>query len=251
MDRNSRMIKTTLIYFIGSFGSKILAFFLLPLYTKYLNPIQFGNVDLVLSVIPLIGPVFTLQTTESIFRFLFNCDTEEKKQVSISTAFLIYCLGMGSFIICFVPYAIITKFEYAFTFSVYFITLYLSIFAQQILRAFQKNISYAITGIISTVVQAVINILLIREIQEKALLLAPLVASCIVAIYAIYKIQLWKYICLRKVSKDEVKRQLIYGIPLVPNQICWWFNGIVGKYIVSFFVGVSANGVLAVATSIE
>lgn len=248
MDRNKRMLKTTIIYFIGSFGSKLLAFFLLPLYTNFLNPEQFGNVDLILSIVPLIGPVFTLQTTESIFRFLFNCQTEEEKKKTISAAFFIYCIGMLVFGCCFIPYVKITKFEFSFVFGAYFVMLYLSIFAQQVLRGFQKNTSYAITGVISTLVQATVNILLIHSLKEKSLLIAPLISSVIVSVYAIYNVRLWKYLDIKSVSKEEIKKQLIYGIPLVPNQICWWFNGIVGKYIVGYFVGVSANGLLAVAT---
>ena len=90
MDRDKRMFKTTIIYFIGNFGSKLLSFFLLPIYTAWLDPAAFGKVDLILNIVPLIGPIFTLQTTESIFRFLFDCKTEEEIKKNITSAFVIY-----------------------------------------------------------------------------------------------------------------------------------------------------------------
>lgn len=248
MDRNKRMIKTTLIYFIGNFGSKLLSFFLLPLYTSVLEPEQFGTVDLILSVIPLIGPVFTLQTTESIFRFLFNCKSEDDKKRAISSAFLIYLLGIVFFVICFIPYVILSNFSYAVIFGIYFAALYFGIFTQQILRGFQKNIHYAITGVISTFVQAIVNIALIYKLKESSLIIAPLVASVIISIYGVYQTKLWSYINVKYINKEELKKQLAYGIPLVPNQICWWFNGAVGKYIVNYFIGSSANGIIALAT---
>ena len=116
MNRNKRMLKNTLIYFIGNFGSKLLSFFLLPIYTNYLSPEKFGKIDLVLSIVPLIGPVVTLQATESIFRFLFDCKTHEKKTKAISSALLIYLVGMLLFLVPYTLYCVITNFEYSVLF---------------------------------------------------------------------------------------------------------------------------------------
>lgn len=248
MNRNKRMIKTTMIYFIGNFGSKLLSFFLLPLYTSVLEPERFGSVDLILSVVPLIGPVFTLQTTESIFRFLFNCKNEQERKKAITSAFFIYLVGIGAFLICFIPYAIVTDFAYTTIFCMYFIALYLGIFNQQVLRGIQKNVQYAITGVLSTFVQAIVNIALIHSLKETSLLIAPLVASIVISVYGIWQTKLWEYIDFKCLTQNEIKKQLKYSLPLVPNQICWWFNGIVGKYIVNHFVGISANGIIALAT---
>lgn len=248
MDRNRRMLNTTIIYFIGNFGSKLLSFFLLPIYTAWLSPAQFGSIDLILNIIPLIGPVFTLQTTESIFRFLFECKTEKDKIKNITVAFTIYFIGIISFFALFIPYCMITKFEYGFLFGLYFCLMYLGIFVQQVMRGFQQNINYAVSGIVSTLVQGVTNILLIKLIAERSLLVAPILASFAICVFGIFKTKLYKYIDFSSFDKETLSKQLKYSIPLVPNQICWWFNGIVGKYIVNFYIGEIANGILAVAT---
>ena len=85
MERNKRLLKTTIIYFIGTFGSKLLVFFLMPLYAANLSTEQFGTVNLVTNLVPLIGPVFTLQVTETIFRFLCtsNDEAEKKKYITV------------------------------------------------------------------------------------------------------------------------------------------------------------------------
>ena len=159
MDRNSRLFKTTIIYFIGTFGSKLLIFFLLPLYSNYLTTEQYGNLSLVTNIVPLIGPIFTLQITETIFRFLCTAKEEEKSHYISNATFLLF-VGIMLFIITYIPIAIITKFEYTFLFMMYFIANYLGIFVQQILRGFGKNIDYSITGVLSTIVQLLINVVM-------------------------------------------------------------------------------------------
>lgn len=248
MNRDKRMVKTTIIYFIGNFGSKLLSFFLLPIYTSWLDPEAFGAVDLLVSIVPLIGPVFTLQTTESIFRFMFECKEEDEYKKNISAAFLIYVLGMLAFCITIVPFAMITKLENWSLFAVYFISLYIGIFAQQVLRGFGKSLDYAITGMISTLVQGVANIILIQYVAEKSLLIAPILASLSLFLYAAYKSKLYQYIGIKYLEKSVIKKQLVYATPLIPNQICWWFNGLLGKYVVLHYLGEFANGLLAVAT---
>ncbi len=248
MDRDIRMFKTTIIYFIGNFGSKLLSFFLLPIYTAWLDPSAFGKIDLILNIVPLIGPIFTLQTTESIFRFLFDCKTIVEKKKNITSAFVIYLLGFLSFLIFYIPYCVVSNFEYAGLFALYFFFLYLGIFVQQVMRGFHKNGGYAFSGVLSTLIQGLTNIILIKYIAEDSLLVAPILASLSIFIYGFFKTNLYKYIDLKYFDKNIVQNQLHYAMPLIPNQICWWFNGIVGKYIVNFFIGGVANGILAVAT---
>lgn len=240
MDRNKRLLKTTIIYFIGSFGSKLLVFFLLPLYSKYLSTEQYGNLNLVTNLLPLIGPIFTLQITETIFRFLCTAKDEEKKKYISSATFLLFC-GITVFLILYIPIALITKFQYFWLFMLYFITNYLGIFFQQILRGMGKNVDYSITGVISTIVQLLVNILMIQVIYEKSILLATIIGSTIIMIYVLCRIKFFKYVSIKNISKDTIKQMLKYSLPLIPNQISWWFNGTIGLYVLQFFEGSSAT----------
>lgn len=248
MNRNRRLIKTTFIYFLGSFATKLLAFFLLPIYTKWLTPFQFGTIDLVLSIVPLIGPIFTLQITECIFRFLFDCKTEREKKLNITNAIVIYFLGMIIFFISYLLFNIIYGVYFDKYFVIYFILLYLSIFIQQLTRSFQLNLVYSISSILSAVVQGVTNVLLIKLFQEKALLIAPALGFLLIILFGGARINILSYIDLTLIDKKIMYKQLKYSLPLIPNQICWWFNGAVGKYIVNYYLGTSLLGILAITT---
>ena len=45
MKELKRLIKTTGVYFFGTVGTKLISFLLLPLYTAYLQPSQYGQYD--------------------------------------------------------------------------------------------------------------------------------------------------------------------------------------------------------------
>lgn len=247
MERNKRLLKTTIIYFIGTFGSKLLVFFLMPIYAAHLSTEQFGAVNLVTNLVPLIGPVFTLQVTETIFRFLCTSKSDIEKKQYISNTFIIYLFGVLTFLIIYIPISIITKFEYPYLFILYFVFNYLSMYLQQVLRGMKKNIDYSITGIVSTLIQLIINILLIKYIHERSILVATIVGAIVIAIYSFIRIKFYKYIDVTLFNKKIIKDMLKYSLPLVPNQISWWLNGTAGLYILKYFCGVSATGLVSFA----
>lgn len=247
MNRNKRMLKTTLIYLIGTFSSKILTFILLPVYTNNLNLDEYGIVNLVTNIVPLIGPIFTLQITDSIFRFLCNNKNNHNKKISVTNSFLILCIGFITFTLLYIPICILIKFNYFWLFYLYFIFNYFGIYTQQLLRGENKNIDYAITGVLATLIQLSINILLITRIKENSILLGLLVSSLAITLYGMARVRIFKLIDLKLISKEEIKKQISYSIPLIPNQICWWFNGVAGLYIVKYFLGGDMTGIISFA----
>lgn len=250
MNRGSRVIKTTAIYFIGNFASKLLTFFLLPLYTVYLTSEDFGNVDLLISTLPLIAPIFTMQVTESVFRFLCSSENMEEKKEIITNSIIIFFIGIMVFIVLYIPFVIRFNLPYALLFFLYFLITYLGIFFQQILRGLQRTTEYALTGVISTVIHATMNILLIVKFKMagESLLISSVAGSLVVTVFIALRIKIWKLIKLDKISKEEIKKQLVYGIPLIPNQISWWIIGLLGKYILLYFHDSSDNGILAMSS---
>ncbi len=250
MSSANRMVKTTAIYFIGNFASKLLTFFLLPIYAAYLNPDSFGTVDLIISTLPLIAPVFTLQSTESVFRFICGEETEQKIKSSITNALAIFISGMTVFSVLFIPITTISKYSNSGLLYLYFIFTYVGIFSQQVARGVKKNKEYAVAGVMTTIIQAALNIILIVsfKMQAESLLISASVASLAITIYLVYKSNMWKYISFKLINKLELKSQLKYGIPLIPNQICWWANSAFCKYVLVYFWGTGDNGVFAFAS---
>lgn len=245
--RDKKMLKTTIIYFIGTFSSKVLTFILLPLYTNVLAVEEYGKINLIISLLPLVGPIFTLQINDAIFRFLCNENNEKKRNEYLTNSFIIFMFGIIAFVLLYFPLCAIFKFDYSFLFFFYFAFNYFGLYVQQVLRGLKKNFNYSISGIIGTIVQLLINIFLISSLREECILISAILSSLCISVYGLICSGFFKKIDLKTISKKTIIEQLKYSIPLIPNQISWWFNGIAGIYLVEYFCGTYATGLISFA----
>ena len=102
-NKNKSLIQGTIIYAIGSFGTKILSFLIVPLYTYYISTTDMGVYDLLNTTASLLAPIITLQISDAAFRWMVReRDTADKYikatlQVllgnSVIAAVLIYIIG--------------------------------------------------------------------------------------------------------------------------------------------------------------
>jgi len=72
--KSRNLIEGMLIYAIGNFGSKILVFLIVPLYTYYISTEDMGNYDLVLTTVNLLTPIVTMQISDAAFRWMIRTD---------------------------------------------------------------------------------------------------------------------------------------------------------------------------------
>ena len=93
--RNSYLIKNTIIFTLGNLGSKLISFFLIPLYTNALTTAEYGVVDLVATVGTVAVPILTLNICESVMRFALDKDANTRKITQIGTGILLIGMMVG------------------------------------------------------------------------------------------------------------------------------------------------------------
>ena len=81
MDKYGKLVSNTMLLSIGSFGSKLLVFFMVRFYTGYLTPADYGTADLITQTATLLIPLVTLGITESVFRFAVNVSSGSRRRV--------------------------------------------------------------------------------------------------------------------------------------------------------------------------
>ena len=75
--------KNTVLFTVNSFGSKMISFLLVPLYTYVLNAKDFGTADLVTSTVSLLIPILTLNIQDAVLRFALDKDKNKKDVIRI------------------------------------------------------------------------------------------------------------------------------------------------------------------------
>jgi O-antigen/teichoic acid export membrane protein len=89
MEKYKYLFKNIGLLTISNFGSKILVFFLVPLYTRVLSTAEYGSYDIVITTINLLLPILTLSISESVMRFTLDKNNDPKETFTIGLKIVI------------------------------------------------------------------------------------------------------------------------------------------------------------------
>ena len=82
-----RLGKHSVIYGLGGLVSRIIAVLLLPLYTRYLSPGDYGKVETLIALTTVIGIVLRMGISSAFFRFYFDSAEPESRRLVLRTSF--------------------------------------------------------------------------------------------------------------------------------------------------------------------
>lgn len=242
-------------YGAGSFIPQLIGFLLLPLYTRFLSPADYGIADLCTSIGAVFVVITKLGLPGAVARFYFDfTDKEELKEyVRTIAAFLLVestVLGAAAMALTalvgprlfneipFYPYFFLTYLNAPFT--------VLSDLQRRLLQAEEKARHTALLNVSSAGIAIVLNVLFVAGFGWGAtgLLLSVLVTSAIFSCVAVVQLRDHFRGGLRM---ESIGPSLRYGVPLVPNHIGGWLLQM-GSRVVLASVGSSVQlGIFAVA----
>jgi len=84
-----RIAKHTSIYAIGNISRQLVGFIMLPIYTRFLTPADYGVVGLMTFAISLIEPLFGARLGQSVPKFYYDTQDKPKQAKVVSTALII------------------------------------------------------------------------------------------------------------------------------------------------------------------
>lgn len=249
MDKNKKLIKDTVIYGISTFGSKLINFILLPLYTNYFTSSEYGKWDLITTTVTLLIPFISFELTNAVYRWLLEEEDLDKKKEIISTNFIYIIRNLIAFSFLGI---ILINFIKIPHFSLILLMINLDIlsdFVKKCLRGFGYNKQFALMGIIQTVVTLLTNIfcIFVLKMRIETFFVGSITGSASVLVIGWYILRLHKYLSIYKYSKKSISSFLKYSIPMIPGAISWWVMNASDRYLINIFLGLSANGIYAVA----
>lgn len=250
MDREKKLLKNTVVLSVGNICTKLITFFLLPLYTAVLSTEEYGIVDLLNTIVSLLLPILTFHIEQGAFRFLLDERDNNKKISIISSSFFVVLLQLFIYFLVFIFVSRFINNEYKWYLLLNLVLYSFSTLFQQYARGFNNNVLYATSSFISAFSTIICNILFIAKLKYGAhgMLLANAIGQLFCVIYIFIKLKLYKLISAKSVSKTILKKLFKYSLPLIPNSICWWIFNASDRIIVSFFLGMSLTGVLSVSS---
>lgn len=249
MSKKKDLAKNTLIIGIGKISTQLVSFILLPLYTIYLSPGDYGFIDLALTYVLLIVPAVTMQMEMAVFRFLIDARSDEnRKREVISNAFRIVCVATLLLISFYSIFSNFIYIKYGWYVLINICATIFSSFFLQVARGLGDNKKYATASIISGIAMFIFAIFLVVvfDMGVVGILASIIIANLICLAYILISLNLKKYINLG--LNSTLKRDLMrYSIPLIPNGISFWVINASDRTILSIIMGLAANGIYAVS----
>lgn len=239
---------------ISNFGSKLLAFILVPLYTSVLTTEEYGNYDFINTTISLLIPLLTIDISGAALRFLLDKKSNKKSIISYSLLLTIISIFIVFFGLIINHYFSLIRIidDYAMFFLIFYISSLIYTTLQNVARGLDKLKSIAIVGFINSVLVLTLNILFLLkfELGLNGYFLAYIISNFISSIYLILDCKIYSYISFTSSDKTLISKMNKYSFPLMFNSIGWWVNNVSDRYMVTYMISSSANGVYSLAYKI-
>lgn len=250
--RFGKLFSDTVILAIGTFGSKLLVFLLMPLYTALLSPSQYGTAELITGTANLIMPFACVGITNGIFRFAAEKGTD--REGVFSSGMVLLGAGLcGTVLLGAVALCI----GAAWRTEIFLVVLYvlaadLQAVCAQYVRAVDRTRLFAVQGILNTLVTVGFNILFLMafDLGVTGYVLSTVVGNLLTTAFLVVSARLWRVFRLSHVSRTAMRELFRFSLPMVPTTICWLITDLSDRYLVSWFCGEAVNGVYSAAYKI-
>lgn len=254
MDKYKYLLKNIGVLTLSNFATKLLSFFLVPLYTSILTTVDYGTYDMFNTTIGVLLPILTLNIQEGVMRYAMEKDYSRKAVVTIGTRYLL----SGSIIVAALlgVNGVLELNEIAKNYGIYFFLMFftqaLSGMVTFYTRGIDKISDLSISSVIASVTTIGLNILFLAGFKWglTGYFIANIIGPLSQDVYLLLRGQILKDIDLKKTYETEAKQLLDYSRPLIANSIAWWVNNASDRYIVVFFCGLASNGIYSVASKI-
>ncbi len=251
MNKYRQLVFNTLIFGISTFSSKLLVFFLMPLYTRVLTTTEYGVVDLIVQTANLLLPIVSLTMGSAVIRFAL--DKKYSKQAVFTVGVNVLLLG---FLVLLIASPLLMLLEmirgYEPLVVIYVMTACGRTLCTQFVRGRKLVRLFAFDGVMSTVTTIIFNVLflVVFKMGITGYVLATITADFISIVFLFIAGGLRRYYKPRQRLRTLYKEMLKYSIPLIPTKVSWWFTNVSDRYLVTYFVSAAANGLYAIGNRV-
>ena len=250
-----KLVSNTIIFALGSFSSKVLVLFLVPIYTNFLTTEQLGQTDLIVQIANWLIPIFSLTVYEAMIRFGLDKAVDNKKVFTIGNAVVFSGLAALCIIMPIVKLTgIMDKYvgEYTILLCIYVCTASLRWVYSSFVRSLEMVRLFAFDGLLATFMTLMWTAILIIgcKMDVKGYLLAIILSDLCSFLFLTFAAKLWRYIDFKHIDRELLNAILRYSIPMIPAQVLWLLTNTCDSFMSASYLGKSSTGILSAAYKI-
>jgi O-antigen/teichoic acid export membrane protein len=253
LDKFRTLLGHTLIYGLGNYGIKIVGFLLIPLYTRYLDPTDYGVMALVSMYTQALFVLMNLGQSVSLFRFYYDHDSEEARQRVVAAALwivLLFAVPLSA--IPFLFPGALARWLLADEALWYLMwigtgTVLAKVLLRMpfsIMRAKEQSKRYALWSLARNALATVLAVALVAGFHMRAtgVVLSQLLGEVVMCVlltgmtFRMLRVGFhWK----------DIREQLVFGLPLVPAGIAAFVLDLTNRWFLKHYYSVAEVGVFS------
>ncbi len=227
---------------------------MLPLYTKWLTPEQYGTYDLVLVYTSVLVSIISMSLAEAIFVIPKDKSENEKTNFfssAVIASLMFFAIGTALLFILKLIFNIkgienvLTRYFWFFVGIMFF--TFSQKFTQQFARSLNDIKTYALSGVVLTISLIITSFLLIPRFGLEGYFLSQISSMFISGIFSYVSSKAYQYLSISSFTINGLKTLLLYSVPLIPNGIMWWLVSSLNRPLLNQYVGEEGIGFFAVA----
>lgn len=253
-----RLATTGAAYTAASIASKVIAVALLPLYTRYLTPEDYGAAEVLFTAVVTASIVVRFGLIEAILRFYYRDDEDPGEVVKSSFAGLFWLSTLGALVL--LPFAgplsealldpkpaevgqmaeltriaigglwVLTMWEFMLT----------------LFRLEERARAYFVTTILNVLAAIALTVVLVVGLEEGArgLLIGSYAAGA--AFLVVLVVLQWRRLSLR-FDRELMRRLFRFGLPTMPAEVSLYLLNFVDRLIITRSLGLAEAGLYSLA----
>jgi O-antigen/teichoic acid export membrane protein len=258
LSRELRRLGTqSAIYGLGGIVSRLIAVFLLPVYTVYLGRVGFGKIETIVALTSVLVIVLRLGITSAFFRFYFDSDDEAARTLVVRTSFWFTMasatVGLAVGCLAADPLSRWLNLEDPWIVRAGFVGLWAQMNYAQLTALFrveERPVQFAIASVANVLITIGSTIALVIGAHKGAIgavignFLGTLTVYVALLGYRRYQLGL-------QFDRSLFRAMNRFGMPLVPSALALWTINLIDRLFINGYKGQAENGVYSLAVRIS
>ena len=222
-----RLGKHSLIYGLGGLIQRMVAVLLLPVYTRYLSPSDYGAIEALVALSAVIFALLRAGIQSSFFRFYFQAEDDRAREKVVRTSFWFtmgtstLALALGEAFAGPISQALYGSTEHTDLVRAAFVGLWASMNYEQLTALFrveERSVSYSIASLANVLLTVGATVLLVVVLDKGPVGVLVGNFSGTLAVYAVLLAYRRTQLGL-EFDTDVFRRMTAWGMPFVPSVI--------------------------------
>lgn len=248
-----KFLKKMFSYGVANLLSKFITFLILPIYTRWLSPDDYGQADLAYSMAGILVSLVFMEIWVALLRFVAEKHDSEKDISSICT--VVFCISL----VLILPYILFQSIagvfigpQYTLCACLYGVSHYYKNTEQYLVRGRGHSRVFIISGLITSIGQLIIAYVLVKNLGYGAnsILIAPAVGNVLAILFMEACTRNYKLIDRKTFDKTVARNIVLFAAPLSVNSLAFWAMNNINKFFAAAYLGYRESGFITVAAKL-